>query len=311
MIDKILTDQLRRQILEKVDELPVLTRVTCAQVSLYICEEPAQLPLQTLDARSFFLVIPLTHSLILPDPEASLLCGNWMLLALGPAHLHACLLAKDTAAGKVKKRIIILQYHRLMLASTEQETGLTPEVILSAKLHQPLNTTGLTRLYDILSTCCGQQPASPSSISYSAYMLLLHVSHLAGSAACRGQQEKAAGSAFQKILETYQYMQNHFTCKLTIHHMAERVGCSDSQYIRLFRKHFHTSPYQMVIMLRLHKAMHCLLYSNNPVGMIAGQCGFSSHSQFSHLFLRMTGLSPQQYRKCLDRFSLPGHIAPE
>lgn len=78
---------------------------------------------------------------------------------------------------------------------------------------------------------------------------------------------------------------------------AERLGLSESYFADLLKhetgqtheNHFRTA--------RLDMAQWLLTNTPRPVGRIAAELGFSSGCAFSHLFRKLYGVSPEEYRR--------------
>jgi len=77
--------------------------------------------------------------------------------------------------------------------------------------------------------------------------------------------------------------------------LATQVGISEVYLRKLFLAHYHTTPKQYILRLRLDKAKHLLLNSPYAVTAIAQECGFSSVYHFCRSFKQHTGQTPTQY----------------
>ena len=83
----------------------------------------------------------------------------------------------------------------------------------------------------------------------------------------------------------------------TLERMAELTGYSVSRFSFLYKKQFGISPITDLISMRIQKAKNLLLYSDCSITMAAYNTGFSSENHFSYTFKKITGISPQEYRK--------------
>lgn len=79
--------------------------------------------------------------------------------------------------------------------------------------------------------------------------------------------------------------------------LAAEAGISEVYLRKLFARHYHTSPKQYILELRLQKARQLLTQSPATVTETAEQCGFSSPYHFCRIFKEKTGLTPTQYAK--------------
>lgn len=79
--------------------------------------------------------------------------------------------------------------------------------------------------------------------------------------------------------------------------LVEQAHMSKSYFMRLFRQHMGTTPYNYLLCWRISQAKELLLTTDRPVGEIAAAVGFGNESNFSTRFAAMTGQSPLQYRR--------------
>ena len=78
--------------------------------------------------------------------------------------------------------------------------------------------------------------------------------------------------------------------------IAEHVGVSQSHLSRVFKAKYDIGLIQMLTIIRINKAKELLRQSDESVGKIADQCGFSSASALIHAFKRIEGITPGEYR---------------
>ena len=77
--------------------------------------------------------------------------------------------------------------------------------------------------------------------------------------------------------------------------IAAHVGLSEVYLRKLFAQHYHITPKQYILDLRLQKAKAFLAEEAFTITEIAERCGFSSVYHFSRLFHQRNGVSPTQY----------------
>lgn len=92
--------------------------------------------------------------------------------------------------------------------------------------------------------------------------------------------------------------------RISIADLAHATGFSPAQ----FRRRFHTvtglSPRDYLARLRFEKARRLLETTNEPIRVVAAQCGFQSVPHFIENFQRKSGLSPARYRASVTRGSV-------
>lgn len=78
---------------------------------------------------------------------------------------------------------------------------------------------------------------------------------------------------------------------------AEKLNISQKHFLRLFRNAYGMPPMHYVLKQRIYKACLLLAMQNDPIKMIAYECGFNSPFYFSRLFKKYMQVSPEDYRK--------------
>ena len=96
------------------------------------------------------------------------------------------------------------------------------------------------------------------------------------------------------------YMEQHFSEKITVDKLAKLSNMSQSNFNRLFKKTVSVSPIEYLINLRLQKSKKFLREMNNSISDIALKCGFYSLSHFSSCFYKQFNLSPSEYQKIFN-----------
>lgn len=91
----------------------------------------------------------------------------------------------------------------------------------------------------------------------------------------------------QQILDTLEYVHRHFSEKITIDGLADRVYLSRSTFIRSFREFCNCSPIQYLTTYRAKKAKDLLENSTMSKTEIAHTCGFYD---LSHMEKSIKGL---------------------
>lgn len=74
--------------------------------------------------------------------------------------------------------------------------------------------------------------------------------------------------------------------------MAEKLGYTKRQLLRIFHKHYGISPKVLLNILRLHLCLSILQRKTMNLAEIASQCGFYDQSHFIKEIKRYTGFSP-------------------
>jgi AraC-like DNA-binding protein len=84
--------------------------------------------------------------------------------------------------------------------------------------------------------------------------------------------------------------------QITLEMMAQQVGFSVPHMIRLCRLHWHQTPHQRLLSLRLQHALLLLQNVDLNITRIARYCGFADTQHFVHVFRKHFGMTPTQAR---------------
>jgi transcriptional regulator GlxA family with amidase domain len=99
------------------------------------------------------------------------------------------------------------------------------------------------------------------------------------------------------ILKVQHWLQRADLSDVSVRDMAKRAGLEE----RTFLRHFHTAtgltPIQYTQHLRVGRAREVLETSAESIDEIAWRCGYGDSGAFRRVFARVTGLTPNDYRR--------------
>lgn len=139
-----------------------------------------------------------------------------------------------------------------------------------------------------------------------------HASGVTAVLACRGymqlvlaallnlslEPQRQSVSAYQKrLIELKAEWQQNLHLPYTNKSMARKLNVSEDYFIRLFKQLFDLSPQKYLQKLRHQAAKRYLLETDYKIEHIGALVGYDDLHNFSHVFKKWQGLSPQQYRK--------------
>lgn len=75
--------------------------------------------------------------------------------------------------------------------------------------------------------------------------------------------------------------------------LSKRVGTNQFKLKKLFHRCFNTTPYGMLLDIRMEKAYQLLASSRCPVNIVAEAVGYQHASNFSTAFIKYFGVSPK------------------
>jgi AraC family transcriptional regulator len=99
-----------------------------------------------------------------------------------------------------------------------------------------------------------------------------------------------------KLRRAIEYIEENLRSNLTLAAIAEAVALSPGHFAHAFRQATGVAPHRYILERRVQQAKVLLRESDMPITEIADRVGCSSHSHFSVLFHRITGLTPRQFR---------------
>lgn len=94
-----------------------------------------------------------------------------------------------------------------------------------------------------------------------------------------------------------EYLDKNYANKITLKQIAESINVSPYRFCHIFRELTGYSFSHYLLHFRVFKAQEMLIQEAKPVTEIALSCGFNNVSYFNHVFRRITGCAPGQYRK--------------
>lgn len=107
-----------------------------------------------------------------------------------------------------------------------------------------------------------------------------------------------AAAADLAIIEAMiEYIEQHYTEKLTLSQIAAAGHVCESKCCRLFSRYVHKTPNLCLTHCRLGKATELLTGTDRSVTEIALSCGFSGASYFSETFRKYFRVTPKEYRE--------------
>lgn len=100
----------------------------------------------------------------------------------------------------------------------------------------------------------------------------------------------------ERIERAKTFMKQHLSRDINLDAIAGAAGMSSYHFIREFKTLNHVTPYQYLLKLRVDNARQLLRQQRYTLADIALECGFSTQSHFTHVFKKMTGMTPRSYR---------------
>jgi len=100
------------------------------------------------------------------------------------------------------------------------------------------------------------------------------------------------------------YIKSHYAEKLTLEGVAATAGYSPSYFSRIFRDEIGCTFKEYLTEYRIERSKHLLLSGNESITDICSVVGFSDQSYFCKIFRKLTGTTPDRFRKRVRRIDI-------
>lgn len=105
------------------------------------------------------------------------------------------------------------------------------------------------------------------------------------------------GGKAMRVQEVKDYLDEHYTEKITLDFLAERFYINKYYLLEIFGRRYGMGINKYLISMRINKSKGLLRFSDMTVEQIAYECGMNSPHYFSRVFKDVEGVSPSEYRK--------------
>lgn len=108
-----------------------------------------------------------------------------------------------------------------------------------------------------------------------------------------------------RIRQAIALMKQDTAHELDIDALAVRAGVSRAHFFALFQRDTQVTPLVYANVLRFEAAVERLTHSNESLGELAHDLGFSAPGHFSRFFRQHLGITPSDYRRVVNLFEPP------
>lgn len=101
----------------------------------------------------------------------------------------------------------------------------------------------------------------------------------------------------QNVLPVKQYLDEHYSEKISLDFLADHFFISKYYLTRVFKQQFGVSISNYLMTRRVTKAKYMLRFTGEKIKAIGYECGLGEPHYFSRIFKQMEGMSPLEYRE--------------
>lgn len=111
------------------------------------------------------------------------------------------------------------------------------------------------------------------------------------------ENQESISAQKRDMLEIKDYIDNHYTEKITLESLASTFYISKHYLARCFKEQCGMTVVNYIQQVRITRAKHLLRFSEESVEAIADACGINDANYFSCVFRKVEGMSPAEYRR--------------
>jgi transcriptional regulator GlxA family with amidase domain len=103
------------------------------------------------------------------------------------------------------------------------------------------------------------------------------------------------------ILKAQNYIEQNHQQQLNIDEIADHTNMSKRNFIRRFKKATQNTPFEYLQRVKIESAKKALEKGGQNINMLMYNAGYNDIKTFREVFKKITGLTPQDYRKKYSR----------
>ena len=254
-------------------------------------------PLHVHDFHELVLVYSGNATHLTIAGERSIQGGDLLSIKLGQAHgykniqnlILMNILLKPSFFAEDPYMVQQLPAFKAIFGDEEQEANLEKAPIVQLKLNFGL----FSKVKSLVENARAELYGRPDGYRAMVVSLIQELIVLL----LRNYKEDEARADFAADKTTlFDYIRENFKSSIRMADLMSVSGMSESNILRIYKRHMGCSPFQYINRLRLDAASDELIQTDKSITFIAMDLGFNDSNYFSRLFRRHTGLSPREYR---------------
>lgn len=116
------------------------------------------------------------------------------------------------------------------------------------------------------------------------------------------KQKFVNGNVSKAITEAKKFILKNYNRNIQLKDVANHVFLSPNYFHKLFTQVTGITPHQYIVKQKINAAKKMLLESDATITDIVINCGFSSQSYFNAIFKREVKITPNDYRRSMNKF---------
>ena len=116
------------------------------------------------------------------------------------------------------------------------------------------------------------------------------------------KQKFVNGNVSKAITQAKKFIIKNYNRNIQLKDVANHVFLSPNYFHKLFTQVTGVTPHQYIINQKINAAKKMLLESDATITDIVINCGFSSQSYFNAIFKREVKITPNDYRKSMNKY---------
>jgi transcriptional regulator GlxA family with amidase domain len=154
--------------------------------------------------------------------------------------------------------------------------------------------SSLNLILYLIDKFCGREVGIWASKMFSLDMDRISQSHFA---VFKGQRQHKD----DEILKAQTYIEQNHHMQLNIDEIAGHTNMSKRNFIRRFKKATHNTPFEYLQRVKIEAAKKALEKGTQNVNLLMYDAGYNDIKTFREVFKKITGLTPQDYKRKYSR----------
>jgi transcriptional regulator GlxA family with amidase domain len=154
--------------------------------------------------------------------------------------------------------------------------------------------SSLNLILYLIDKFCGREVGIWASKMFSLDMDRMSQSHFA---VFKGQRQHKD----DEILKAQTYIEQNHHLQINIEEIAGHTNMSKRNFIRRFKKATHNTPFEYLQRVKIEAAKKALEKGAQNINILMYDAGYNDIKTFREVFKKITGLTPQDYRRKYSR----------